>query len=90
MLNTFCSNTFVSSFSCDFPSLDGGYELDAIQFYKSPKFWDTFQLLVKCYATEDWHAVIWIVWKVRNDMIFNNKVSGVDEMVEQVKVIAWH
>jgi hypothetical protein len=37
-----------------------------------------------------WHAVIWIVWKVRNDMIFNNKVSGVDEMVEQVKVIAWH
>jgi hypothetical protein len=53
MLNTFCSNTFVSSFSCDFPSLDGGYELDAIQFYKSPKFWDTFQLLVKCYATEE-------------------------------------
>lgn len=37
-----------------------------------------------------WHAVVWVVQKMRNDRIFNEKVCGVDEMVEQVKVILWH
>jgi hypothetical protein len=37
-----------------------------------------------------WNAVIWIVWKMRNGRIFNNVISGIDEMVEQVKVISWH
>lgn len=35
-----------------------------------------------------WHAVVWIIWKMRNDRVFNNKVCGVDEMVDQVKVIS--
>jgi len=37
-----------------------------------------------------WHAVIWVVWKTRNDIIFNNKMCAVDDMVEQNKTLAWH
>lgn len=35
-----------------------------------------------------WHVVILIVWKMRNDRIFNNKICGVDDMVEQIKTLA--
>lgn len=30
-----------------------------------------------------------MVWKVRNNLIFNNKIFGVDELVEQIKVLSW-
>jgi len=35
--------------------------------------------------------IIWnaVVWRVRNDHIFYNKVSGVEEMVDRVKVLSW-
>lgn len=36
-----------------------------------------------------WHAVIWVVWKSRNNRIFNNITIGVDEMVDQIKVLSW-
>jgi hypothetical protein len=32
------------------------------------------------------HVVIWIIWKMRNDRIFNNKIRE----VEQIKAVAWH
>jgi len=35
-----------------------------------------------------WHAVIWVIWRERNDRIFNNKEKGVDEIVEEVKVMS--
>jgi hypothetical protein len=31
-----------------------------------------------------------VVWKARNNRIFNNKIIGVDELVEQIKVLSWH
>jgi len=37
-----------------------------------------------------WYAVIWMIWKMRNDIIFNSKVCGVDELVGKIKVISWH
>jgi hypothetical protein len=37
-----------------------------------------------------WHAVIWVIWKMQNNRIFNNIVKEVDEMVEQIKVVSWN
>jgi hypothetical protein len=36
-----------------------------------------------------WHATIWVIWCARNDRIFNDKVSDVLELVEEVKVLSW-
>lgn len=36
-----------------------------------------------------WHAVVWGVWKSRNDRIFNSKTSETQEVVDQIKVLAW-
>jgi hypothetical protein len=36
-----------------------------------------------------WHAVVWVLWKARNDRIFNNKLLSVEEVVDLVKVMAW-
>lgn len=30
----------------------------------------------------------WLIWRERNDRIFNNKEKGVDEIVEEVKVMS--
>lgn len=35
------------------------------------------------------HAVVWNIWRVRNDRIFNNKIGEVDELVEAIKVLSW-
>jgi hypothetical protein len=36
-----------------------------------------------------WHTVVWVVWKARNNRIFNNKIIGVEEMVDQIKAMSW-
>jgi hypothetical protein len=36
-----------------------------------------------------WNSVMWVVWKMRNDCIFNNKVVVVEDMVEQVQLLSW-
>jgi len=36
-----------------------------------------------------WHAVVWTLWKTRNDRIFNNLTRDVEEVVEKVKVLSW-
>lgn len=36
-----------------------------------------------------WHAAIWSIWKARNDRIFNNVVTDVEELLESVKVLSW-
>lgn len=36
-----------------------------------------------------WHTAIWVLWKARNDKIFNGITVEVEEMVEEVKVLSW-
>jgi hypothetical protein len=36
-----------------------------------------------------WAAYAWVIWSVRNDIIFNNGVLFIDEVVEQVKLVSW-
>jgi hypothetical protein len=36
-----------------------------------------------------WLTTIWILWRVRNDIIFKGITQGVDEVVEAVKVLEW-
>lgn len=35
----------------------------------------------------EWHAAIWIIWKARNDRIFNNITKEVEDLVEEIKVL---
>lgn len=36
-----------------------------------------------------WLATLWILWKARNDKIFNGQIHEVDDVVEEVKVLSW-
>jgi len=36
-----------------------------------------------------WHAVVWSIWRAKNDKIFNNNTGEVDDLVEAVKVLSW-
>jgi len=36
-----------------------------------------------------WLATLWVLWKVRNDKIFNGVIFEVDDIVEEVKVLSW-
>lgn len=36
-----------------------------------------------------WHAVVWSIWRGRNDRIFNNVICGAVELVEAIKVLSW-
>jgi hypothetical protein len=37
-----------------------------------------------------WLATIWVIWKRRNEVIFNNGVVEMEELVENIKVLAWY
>jgi len=36
-----------------------------------------------------WHAVVWSLWRARNDRIFNNSFREMEELVEDIKVLSW-
>jgi hypothetical protein len=36
-----------------------------------------------------WHTAVWLLWKARNDKIFNNSNCEVEELVENIKVLSW-
>jgi hypothetical protein len=36
-----------------------------------------------------WHATIWVIWKARNDRLFNNVVKEVEELVDDIQVLSW-
>jgi hypothetical protein len=37
-----------------------------------------------------WHAIVWLIWKARNDIIFNNEIKDERAVVEGIKVLSWH
>ncbi|PNY12727.1 ribonuclease H [Trifolium pratense] len=36
-----------------------------------------------------WHVVVWAIWKVRNDLIFNSQVPVVDEVFDRIIATSW-
>jgi hypothetical protein len=36
-----------------------------------------------------WHAVVWVIWTARNNKIFNDIYTEVEELVDQIKVLSW-
>ncbi|KAK2417808.1 hypothetical protein QL285_040065 [Trifolium repens] len=36
-----------------------------------------------------WHAVIWFLWRVRNDKIFSNKPVALEDVLERIKCVSW-
>jgi hypothetical protein len=36
-----------------------------------------------------WHSSLWVVWKARNDRIFNNLTKDPVEIVEEIRVLSW-
>jgi len=36
-----------------------------------------------------WHGSVWVIWKARNDRIFNNLTKIPEEIVEDIKVVSW-
>jgi hypothetical protein len=36
-----------------------------------------------------WNAFVWVLWSVRNDVIFNNGAVYNDEIADQVKLLSW-
>ncbi|KAK2426239.1 hypothetical protein P8452_40952 [Trifolium repens] len=37
-----------------------------------------------------WLAFVWVIWKTRNDQIFNNKVGNVEEALDSIQRLSWH
>lgn len=35
-----------------------------------------------------WHATIWMIWKARNNKIFNDKICEVLNLVDEIKVLS--
>lgn len=36
-----------------------------------------------------WQAAIWVMWKARNNCIFNNEITRWEEVVDEIKVVSW-
>jgi hypothetical protein len=36
-----------------------------------------------------WNAYLWVLWKARNDFVFNSKVIVWDDIVEEIKIVSW-
>jgi mannosylglycoprotein endo-beta-mannosidase len=50
-------------------------------FAKNKKVRNGFRLV--------WHTTLWLIWKGRNDVIFNNSVKTASDCVEENKVLTW-
>jgi hypothetical protein len=36
-----------------------------------------------------WHAVIWALWRSRNDRIFSTKIVTLDEIFDRIRLVSW-
>jgi hypothetical protein len=37
-----------------------------------------------------WLALVWVIWRSRNDRIFNNVPGSVEDAVDQIQRTSWH
>ncbi|KAL8552774.1 hypothetical protein ACS0TY_001455 [Phlomoides rotata] len=43
----------------------------------------------KIFSVSVWSCVVWVIWKLRNDVIFNNVEVCFDKVVEEIKARIW-
>lgn len=36
-----------------------------------------------------WHTSLWVIWKMKNNIVFNNEGFEVEEVVDEVKMLSW-
>jgi hypothetical protein len=36
-----------------------------------------------------WQVVVWVIWKIRNDVIFAQKPHDIHDVVEKIKRLSW-
>jgi hypothetical protein len=36
-----------------------------------------------------WHAVLWTMWRTRNEKIFLGKMIEVEEIIDKIKLVSW-
>jgi len=36
-----------------------------------------------------WHTAVWLIWNIRNEWIFNSKLSFVEEVLDAIKSLSW-
>jgi hypothetical protein len=64
---------------------------------RPPNVKQSFSLLVGCGVGKMgkkgmmliWHALLWTIWKTRNNRIFNNGIVDAEEMLETMKRLFW-
>lgn len=44
---------------------------------------------IRCGLWLIWHACVWVIWRERNDRIFNERVKEFDELVAEIKAVSW-
>jgi hypothetical protein len=62
-----------------------------------PNLFMSFEMLISCAKSKRqkegltliWNAYMWVIWKVRNDCIFNNGGVVSEEIVDQIKLLSW-
>jgi len=52
------------------------------QLESVPRFTHTFLKVI-------WHGTAWVIWKERNNRIFNNKIQDVVHLLETVKFLSF-
>jgi hypothetical protein len=36
-----------------------------------------------------WNTIMWVMWKNRNDCVFNDKQANIEDMVDEIKLLSW-
>jgi hypothetical protein len=36
-----------------------------------------------------WLALIWVLWRMRNDRVFNNNIGTMDDAMDQIQRLSW-
>ena len=44
---------------------------------------------IHSFLTIIWMAIVWVIWKERNNMIFNQKIDTLDHLVDNVKFMSY-